>query len=235
MAGPTSGMFRAAGCGRRRRGEALETAIIDAVLALLREVGYEAVTMEGIAARAHTGKAALYRRWASKADLVVDVLQRCLAPMEPPPDRGNIRDDLIAVLRRLAAVVNSPAGCAIPTLTTRDRAFVELVAERVVVPQQRMLVGVLRRGIERGDVRPELPLALVAEVGPSMLLKRALADGPPVRDGFVVSVVDDLLLPMVRPQVTSSPPATSGEPVGLPVASDRRVAGAQPVSSSSSR
>jgi AcrR family transcriptional regulator len=185
---------------RRRRGQVLESAITEAVLALLGEIGYEAVTMEGIAARARTGKAALYRRWPSKADLVVDVLQRCLAPMDDVPDHGNVRDDLLAVLRRLAGVVNSPAGCAIPAIATRDRAFVELVAERVVVPQQRMLMDVLGRGIVRGEVRSDAPLDLVAEVGPSMLLKRVLADGPTVRDAFVVSIVDELLLPMIAPQ-----------------------------------
>jgi AcrR family transcriptional regulator len=185
---------------RRRRGQALESAITEAVLALLGEIGYEAVTMEGIAARARTGKAALYRRWASKADLVVDVLARCLAPMDDLPDHGNVRDDLLAVLRRLAGVVNSPAGCAIPAMATRDRAFVELVAERVVVPQQRMLIDGLGRGIARGEVRPDAPLDLVAEVGPSMLVKRVLADGPPVRDSFVVSIVDELLLPMIAPR-----------------------------------
>ena len=190
-----------AGCPRRRRGEALESAITQAVLALLTEVGYDAVTMEGIAARARTGKAVLYRRWASKADLVVDVLQRCLAPMDDVPDHGNVRDDLLAVLRRLAGVVNSPAGCAIPTMATRDRAFVELVAERVVAPLQRTLIEVLRRGVDRGEVRADAPLNLVAEVGPSMLLKRVLADAPTVRDGFVVSIVDELLLPMITPRV----------------------------------
>src|SRR4030095_10757753 len=120
--------------------------------------------------------------------------------MDDLPDHGNVRDDLLAVLRRLAGVVNSPAGCAIPAMATRDRAFVELVAERVVVPQQRMLIDVLGRGIARGEVRPAAPRDLVAGVGPSMLVKRVLADGPPVRDSFVVSIVDELLLPMIAPR-----------------------------------
>jgi len=121
--------------------------------------------------------------------------------MDDVPDHGNVRDDLLAVLRRLAGVVNSPAGCAIPTMATRDRAFVELVAERVVAPLQRTLIEVLRRGVDRGEVRADAPLNLVAEVGPSMLLKRVLADAPTVRDGFVVSIVDELLLPMITPRV----------------------------------
>src|SRR5262245_66539040 len=98
-----------AGSSRRRRGQALESAITEAVLALLGEIGYEAVTMEGIAARARTGKAALYRRWASKADLVVDVLERCLAPMDDVPDHGNLRGALLDVSGWLAWVVSLSA------------------------------------------------------------------------------------------------------------------------------
>src|SRR5262245_65269824 len=91
-----------AGYPRRRRGQALESAITEAVLALLSEIGYEAVTMEGVAARARTGKAALYRRWASKADLGVDVPERRLAPMDDLPEHGKARAELLDELPGLS-------------------------------------------------------------------------------------------------------------------------------------
>src|ERR1700730_8016991 len=75
----------AANVGRsRRRGEVLERALYEATLAEMAEVGYGRLTMEGIAARAHTGKAALYRRWASKHDLVHAALVFAVPPVPEP-------------------------------------------------------------------------------------------------------------------------------------------------------
>src|SRR5215510_10510584 len=79
----------------RRRGAALEQAIYDAVLDQLQAVGYVGLTMEGVAARAHTGKAALYRRWPRKEDLVVDALEHTLPSPTDLPDHGEVRDDLL--------------------------------------------------------------------------------------------------------------------------------------------
>lgn len=186
----------------RRRGEALERAIFDAVLNELCEGGYEAVTMEGIAARAHTGKAALYRRWDSKPHLVVDVIERRLLPRVEPPDTGRVRDDLLEMLRRLAALFNSPAGGCVSTMTsnrTQDRTFRDLCGQRVVEPHRQAELEVLRRGVERGEVRPDVPIELIAETGPSLILKRFLVDGPPVPDAFCASIVDELLMPILRP------------------------------------
>jgi AcrR family transcriptional regulator len=118
----------------RRRGEALERAIFDAVLDQLQAVGYVGLTMEGVATRAHTGKAALYRRWPRKEDLVVDALEHALPSPTDLPDHGEVRDDLLDLLRRMTAMLNSPAGCALQCLmseTERDESFARLLHERV--------------------------------------------------------------------------------------------------------
>src|SRR6266542_5323782 len=125
----------------RRRGETLERAIFEAALDQLQAVGYPGATMEGIAACAHTGKAALYRRWPRKEDLIVDALEHALPALADLPDYGNLRDDLLEVLRRITAMVNSPTGCALQTLlaeTDREHPFVRLVHERVLEPRKRM-------------------------------------------------------------------------------------------------
>src|SRR5690242_13798225 len=72
--------------GTRRRGQDLETAILDATLDLLAEHGVGALTMEGVAAAAHTGKASVYRRWPSKEDLLVDAMDHALPPLDDLPD-----------------------------------------------------------------------------------------------------------------------------------------------------
>jgi AcrR family transcriptional regulator len=188
----------------RRRGETLERAIYDAVLDQLQAVGYVGLTMEGVATRAQTGKAALYRRWPRKEDLVVDALEHVLPPATALPDHGDVRDDLLDLLGRLTAMLNSPAGCALQCLmseTERDESFARLLHERVKEPRKRMFLDLLRRAAERGQVRPEAATQLVAEVGPALVMQRFLADGAPVPDDYVRSVVDDVVLPLLRPAV----------------------------------
>ena len=123
-------------------------------------------------------------------------------PLVDPPDTGNIRDDLVAMLQRLAALFNSPAGGCVSTITsseTHDRTFRELCEKRVVRPHRQAEFEVFKRGIDRGQVRPDAPLDLVAEIGPSLILKHFLVDGPPVPDGFVATIVDEIIMPILRP------------------------------------
>jgi AcrR family transcriptional regulator len=186
----------------RRRGETLERAIFDAVMYQLQTVGYAGLTMEGIAACAHTGKAALYRRWPSKEDVIVDAFEHVLPPLTDLPDHGNVRDDLLDVLRRITAIVNSPVGNALQCLmaeTDRDHPFVRLVHERILKPRKQMLLAVLRGAADRGEARPEAVNSLVTDVGPAMVVHRFLADGAPVPDDYLVSVVDGLVMPLLRP------------------------------------
>lgn len=75
----------------RRRGAVLERAILDAALEQLSTVGWNGLTMEGVAARAQTGKAAVYRRWPSKEDLVADALKAGLPSLTEAPDLGSVR------------------------------------------------------------------------------------------------------------------------------------------------
>jgi AcrR family transcriptional regulator len=186
----------------RRRGEALERAIFDAVLHQLQVVGYVGLTMEGVAACARTGKAALYRRWPRKEDLVVDALEHALPSPFDLPDHGDVRDDLLDLLRRMTAMLNSPAGCALQCLmseTERDESFARLLHERVKEPRKRMFLDLLTRAAEHGQVRPAAVSPLVAEVGPALVMQRFLAEGAPVPDDYVVSVVDDVVMPLLRP------------------------------------
>ncbi len=185
----------------RRRGENLEQAIFQAVLDQLQTVGYAGLTMEGVAACAQTGKAALYRRWPRKEDLVVDALDHTLPSLADLPDHGDVREDLLDLLRRLTAMVNSATGCAIRCLLAevdREHPFARLLHERVFAPRKHTFRAVLQRAADRGQVRVDAASQLVADVGPAMVAQRFLADGPPVPDDFVVSVVDDVVMPLLR-------------------------------------
>ncbi|WP_155372914.1 TetR-like C-terminal domain-containing protein [Catellatospora vulcania] len=167
----------------------------------LRAVGYAGLTMERVAAAAQTGKAALYRRWSDKADLVVETIDHMLPAAEDLPDLGNVRDDMVELMRAKAAVLNSPVGRAVQSLLAeidRDQPLVKLVDERVFKPRRNMFQLVFDRAVGRGEVHPAHLSPLVAEVGPAMLMYRFLGDSSPVPDQFLVSVVDGVLIPLIR-------------------------------------
>jgi AcrR family transcriptional regulator len=186
----------------RRRGIDLETAILDATLDLIAASGVGALTMEGVAAAAHTGKASVYRRWPSKEDLLVDAMHHALPTIEVEPNTGSVREDLLALLRMMVVAVNSRSGCAMQAFmfdNSVDKALIKLVKKRVMEPRQQMLVDVLARGRDRGEVRPEAVEVQTAEIGPALIVHEFLMNGPPVSDAFVVHLVDRVLMPLLRP------------------------------------
>lgn len=187
---------------RRRRGRTLEQAIFDAVLEQMSMVGFSGLTMEGVASCARTGKAALYRRWACKEDLVVDVLNHVLPSFDDPPDTGNVRDDVAEVLRRMIAVLNSNAGCALLALfgnLDREHEFVRTIHTRVLAPRKQMMLDVLAKAAARGEIRPDAVTPLVAEAGPALIIHRVLMDGPPVDESYPAAVLDQVVMPLLRP------------------------------------
>ncbi|MFF8190070.1 TetR/AcrR family transcriptional regulator [Streptomyces bobili] len=191
-----------AGTPIRRRGKALEQAIFDAVIEQLAHVGYAGLTMDSVAATAHTGKAAIYRRWSNKAALVVDALDNRLPSPYELPEGASVREDLIEHMREKAMVLNSPVGRAVQSLLAemdRDRPFMSIVNDRVVAPRQDVFRRILERAAERGEVRKGSISPLIIGIGPAMLVQRFLSDSSPVPDELVVSVVDDLILPLIRP------------------------------------
>ena len=154
--------------GRPRSARA-HRAILDAAIDLFAEQGYQAMSIEVIAARAGVGKTTVYRRWPSKEDLIVDAIDELILEVHPP-DTGSLRDDLIELLVQLqGALTTSRAGAVFPRMAAEVAAGSPLgrkYLDRVVGPRLGMLEGVLRRGIERG----ELPQDVDVDVVRSMLI-----------------------------------------------------------------
>lgn len=185
----------------RRRGLTLEQAIFDAVVQQMSTVGFSGLTMEGVAACAHTGKAALYRRWQCKEDLVVDALNHVLPSFDSPPDTGNVRDDISAALLRMLDVINSDAGCALSVLMAElkhDHEFVKTLQTRVFAPRRAMMQGILDRAVARGEISSDAVTPLTVDVGPALIIHRLLCEGPPVAAGFADEVVDQVVMPLLR-------------------------------------
>jgi AcrR family transcriptional regulator len=204
-AGPALG-DAAAPIQHRRRGAALEDAILAATYAELSEVGYTAFSVESVAARARTGKASIYRRWPTKQELVMDTLcmrlptpQQCgLDPMWD--DSMTTEDALRQIAQAICGVLKSPAGRAMRAIKCEalgDPELARALDERFQAPRRAALIALLKRGVERGEVRPEAASPLIADVLPAVLTHRVLLQGEEINENDVTDIVEQILIPLV--------------------------------------
>ncbi|MEU4349350.1 TetR/AcrR family transcriptional regulator [Streptomyces sp. NPDC023838] len=187
----------------RRRGPVLERAILDAALEQLSTVGWNALTMEGVAAGAQTGKAAVYRRWSSKAELVADALRSGLPDLDRADDHGSVREDLYQLCLRLREAMYSRSGFALRSVLYEcDAASAErfhgMVLRRLVEPAQRLFQEAVQRGIERGDVRPDATAEVIFDVIPGLMMFRAKVRGSEWPDEAVAEMIDHVMVPLLR-------------------------------------
>ncbi|HTK15571.1 MAG TPA: TetR/AcrR family transcriptional regulator [Acidimicrobiia bacterium] len=158
--------------------------ILEATLLILRERGYGGLTIDGVAARAGVGRPTVYRRWASKAALVVAALVDSSRLALPVLDTGSLRDDLIAVQRHQVELMNSPDNRRVTAGLIADLAADPQLAERYVtqylVPRRAAVWQVLQRGVDRGELDPEVDFAFVYDLLVGPLFMRAVVWGEPL-------------------------------------------------------
>lgn len=188
----------------RRRGAVLERAILDAALDQLSTVGWNGLTMEGVAAGAQTGKAAVYRRWPSKEDLVADALQAGLPRFDKAPDLGGVRADLLELCRQAREAMYSRPGFALRSVIHEcDSAQVErfhgAIIKGVVEPTVKLLGEVIDRGIARGEVRPDAANSYVFDAIPAMMMYRSKVCASEWNERDIEEMIDQFMLPLLRP------------------------------------
>jgi AcrR family transcriptional regulator len=185
---------------RRRRGEELESALLDAAWDELADVGFASLTMESVAARAKTGVAVLYRRWPNKNDLVMAAIvhYRRTRRVESP-DTGSLRGDLLALLGDFsdgqsgftAIMAATFAGLQADSGLTPAEVRARIIEEQPITSSR-----IYRRAHERGEIDlnriPADVLAMPFDLMRHDLLMTLTAI-PPER---IVSIVDDLFLPL---------------------------------------
>jgi AcrR family transcriptional regulator len=186
----------------RRRGAALEQAILRATIDELLESGYEALTMDRVAQRAGTNKNAIYRRWPSRAALAVAAYRELNVPDQPIPDRGSLRDDALELLRRANRSWTSPAGQLRRSLfagVAHDPELLALIQERANDAGSALWLTVVARAVARGEVRPEALHPRAATVAIVLLRNEYVTRGPTsVSDDVLVEIIDDVYVPLLR-------------------------------------
>ncbi|TGD86523.1 TetR/AcrR family transcriptional regulator [Mycolicibacterium sp. CH28] len=179
-----------------------DVAILDATVAVLAEAGYEATNMNDIAARAGVGKAAIYRRWSSKAALVSDALVYWRPELfdDEPPDSGSLRGDLDLLVARVACndddVVTNELILQVALEAGRDSGLATALEDLLLGRGNRKISAMLQRAMDRGEISSTLDLALIADVLTAMALQRVIS-GRRVDAPFARQVIDTLILPAV--------------------------------------
>jgi AcrR family transcriptional regulator len=184
------------------RGEAREQAILSAVISLLGELGYEAMTMDAVAARAHASKTTIYKRWPGKPQLVRVAVDRYVAGrLTAGADTGSLRGDLMAVMQAMAGHLTPEFMAMMSGLVHAMRADPELAA--VLWPRLGVGHEVALAIISRAASRGELPVGADAELAGlaheviEAHLFRQLAAGGALNQEFAGHVVDDLVIPVL--------------------------------------
>lgn len=191
---PTAASARRGPGGRGRPLSAeTERAILQATTELLAERGLAATTIEEIAARAHVGKASVYRRWTSKGTLAFDAFVAEFLDRQPDPDTGNLRDDLLGLLRSWVRAVRQPAtGRTLKGLIAevqRDPELAEAWRDRFVGRLRATHLVVLQRAIDRGELAPEANTGLLLDLLYGPAYHRLLHGHLPLNDAFVEDLV----------------------------------------------
>jgi AcrR family transcriptional regulator len=176
-----------------------EGELYQAVLALVRETGYEGLTLDAVAARAHVSKATLYRQWAGKAALVAHALNHARQPIAPAVDTGSLRGDFAEIVARLDDRRASEDTALMRSLMHAAHTTPELMRalrEVLIDPERQDLQTMLRRAVARGEVAPDNPaLDYVMHMMVGAFIARDVIDDRPPDQAFVRSYIDAVVLP----------------------------------------
>jgi AcrR family transcriptional regulator len=184
-----------------------ETELYEAVLDLLREVGYDALTMDAVAARTKSSKATLYRQWGGKAELVAKAVRHTKpGGVGRSIDTGSLRGDLHALTLRsddCEMEQNSALIRALAMAVHGNPDLLEAFREHLIGPEMADFHQVLRRAIDRGEVRADNPaIDFVMHMMIGGFAARSLIDEQPPDQAFLLSYIDAVVLPALRAPLT---------------------------------
>jgi AcrR family transcriptional regulator len=185
----------------RRRGEALESALLDAAWDELQAVGYAALTFEAVADRAGTSRAVLYRRWRNRPELVIAAMRRHRPVLSGEiPDTGSLRGDVLALLRRssvrLAEIGPETVYGLLGDIFADPEPFSRL-QDQLLHTGAGVMATILKRAADRGEARSDINVRVAALPTDLFRLELFHARTPP-SDQVLTEIVDEVFLPLVR-------------------------------------
>lgn len=194
--------------GRPRSFE-VDRAILDATVALFISHGFEAMSVEQVAAHAGVGKATIYRRWACKEALVSEAVAGLTEEIRVPDTgsvRGDLEDIMVQLLRTSATSASGKCFARMAGEISANQDFAHVFRRNVISPRRSIVARVLRRGIERGELRDDLDLDLATDmlVGP-IIYRRLFGALPSSAPENPRELIDTLLNGISTPAAPARP------------------------------
>ncbi len=186
-----------------------EVELLTVTLSLLHETGYDRLTIDEVAARAHASKATVYRRWPTKADLVIAAVANGLRHAVTAPDTGSLRGDLMRLAELLVGQATALAGTLTAVLIElRRNPHLSAVVEKELLHEKRPIIQtVLRQAADRGEIHPSRIETDLWDRLPGYLLFRFLVPGRGVTPDTIRALIDEVLLPALTAPPRSAGPA----------------------------
>jgi len=185
----------------RKRDHTRDPEILECALDVLAETGYEGMTVDMVATRAKAGKATLYRRWASKAELVLDAVA-CMKSndidLDALPDTGTLRGDLVAMIKPPSirdGERKMKVMAGIVSMLARNPELAEAARLALLEPRANINRILFQRAIDRGEIPADVDVERLCLIGPSMVAYRVLMLRRPVDREFLISNIDGVILP----------------------------------------
>lgn len=185
-----------------------EIELLTVTLNLLHETGYDRLTVDEVVARARASKATVYRRWPTKADLVVAAVSHAMRRAAVAPDTGSLRGDLMQLAESITRQATALAGTLTAILIElRRNPNLSAIVEKGLLHEKRPVVQtILRQAADRGEIHPSRIDTDLWDLLPGYLLFRFLVPGRAVTADTSRALIDEVLLPAL-----TNPPATTGQ------------------------
>lgn len=177
-----------------------EAELLTVTLRLLQSHGYDRLTVDAVAAEAKASKATVYRRWPSKADLVLAAFIEGTRETAVAPETGSLREDLIAIGTGVAALARQHAMTMRAVLNEMSHSadLRKAMQDKFVRHRQTMIEEVLAAAVDRGEIDPEAIDPEIWDVLPGYLVFRCLISERMPTDDTVRVLVDEVVLPGLR-------------------------------------
>lgn len=187
----------------RPRDASRDVAIESAAIELLREVGYERLSIEGVAHRACVSKSTIYRRWKNKAELIADAVHHYAFCKMPIFDTGSLRGDLIAVISEKVRTMQSADGqlfAGLMAATRTDSDLADLMLSSMSEGAGSVHAAIFERAMARGEIPPTADIQTVLELTPAVITFRLFMSRQHVDKKFIEHFVDNVLWPVLQNQ-----------------------------------
>jgi AcrR family transcriptional regulator len=174
-----------------------ECELLAVTLELLQEHGYDRLTLDAVATTARASKATLYRRWPTKAELVLAAFVEGTRQVAVDPDTGSLREDLLRLGEQIRAHVSTHAGTirAVLVETSRSAELDAMMQEQFLDQRKALMSHVLSRAVSRGEIQASAVTEDLWDVLPGYLIYRSVLTGNPPASQTIRDLVDNVLIP----------------------------------------